>query len=158
MLSMESTQKRGYTFWDQSLLPVDEYFERVRSVREAMARNGLDAVIVFANNLNPGNVSYLAGNQAGTLLITKDGDPAMYTGGGGRELPFQRMLTWIPDVATGQPNIQQKIAGEIANRGLTKGTIRRATVSAETPFSASPTTRMSAAERRSRRNPSRTMT
>lgn len=123
MLSMESTQKRGYTFWDQSLLPIDEYFERVRSVREAMARDRLDALLVFANNLNPGNVSYLAGNQAGTLLITPDGDPAMYTGGGGRELPFQRMLTWIPDVGTGQPNIQQKIAGELANRGITKGTI-----------------------------------
>lgn len=123
MLSMESTQKRGYTFWDQSLLPVDEYFERVRSVRQAMAKNGLDAVIVLANNLNPGNVSYLAGNQAGTLLITQDHDPALYTGGGGRELPFQRMMTWISDVTTGQPSVQQKVAGELANRGITKGTI-----------------------------------
>ena len=123
MLSMESTQKRGYTFWDQSLLPVDEYYERVRSVREAMARNNLSADLVFANNLNPGNVSYLAGNQAGTLLITPDGDPAMYTGGGGRELPFQRMLTWIPDVTTGQPKVMDKVASELKSRGIEKGTI-----------------------------------
>ena len=123
MLSMESTQKRGYTFWDQSLLPVDEYYERVRTVREAMARNNLAALLVFANNLNPGNVSYLAGNQAGTLLITPDGDPAMFTGGGGRELPFQRMLTWIPDVSTGAPKVMDKVASELKNRGIGKGTI-----------------------------------
>jgi Xaa-Pro aminopeptidase len=123
MLSMESTQKRGYTFWDQSLLPIDEYWERVRTVKDAMRRNNLSAVLVFANNLNPGNVSYLAGNQAGTLLITPEGDPSMYTGGGGRELPFQRMLTWIPDVTTGAPRVMDKVASELKNRGVEKGTI-----------------------------------
>ena len=35
----------------------------------------------------------------------------------------QRMLTWIPNVQTGQPSVMKKVAAELEERGITRGTI-----------------------------------
>jgi Xaa-Pro aminopeptidase len=42
---------------------VDEYRARLGSVREAMARSGLDALVAYANRTHPGHVRYLSGYE-----------------------------------------------------------------------------------------------
>src|ERR1051325_10248477 len=124
MINMEPVLKRGYTAWDQALLPMDEFTERVATVRAAMSQAGLDALLVWANQYEYADFTYLAGMPtAGTLLLTLEGDPAVFTGGGGRELPFQRSLTWIPQLSAAGPMPGATLRTALGERGLEHGII-----------------------------------
>jgi Xaa-Pro aminopeptidase len=122
MINMEPVLKRGYTAWDQALLPADEFTERISSVRTAMRTAGLDALLVWGNQYEYADFSYLAGMPtAGTLLLTHEGDPAIFTGGGGRELPFQRTLTWVGQLSAAGPMPGATLKAALAERGITAG-------------------------------------
>jgi Xaa-Pro aminopeptidase len=124
MINMEPVLKRGYTAWDQALLPLDEYTERVRIVRSAMAEAGLAALVVWGTQYEYADFAYLAGMPtAGTLLLTPEGEPAIFTGGGGRELPFQRSLTWIGQLSAAGPLPGRSLQAALHERGVTDGAI-----------------------------------
>jgi len=124
MINMEPVLKRGYTAWDQALLPLDEFTERVRIVREAMRAAGLEALLVWSNQYDYADYTYLAGMPgAGTLVLTHDGDPAVFTGGGGRELPFQRSLTWISQMSAAGPMPGRTLQAALAERNVAGGKI-----------------------------------
>src|SRR5215469_859761 len=119
MINMEPVLKRGYTAWDQALLPADEFTERVSSVRAAMRAAGLDALLVWGTQYEYADFTYLAGMPtAGTLLLTREGDPAVFTGGGGRELPFQRSLTWITQLSAAGPTPGKSLRTSLQDRGI----------------------------------------
>jgi Xaa-Pro aminopeptidase len=107
MINMEPVLKRGYTAWDRALLPIDEFTERVAAVKSEMQRAGLAAVLVWGGGLamstrETGDYPYVTGaTGGGIIVITPDGDPSIVTAGGGREIPFQRTLTWIEDLTPG---------------------------------------------------------
>lgn len=100
MLSMEPSIKRGLTFWDRALMSRDEFFERVRLVREEMRRMNLDALVVSGNMYEDADLLYLVGGAVdGTLVLTLDGDPSIFTASGSRESFFLREQTWLDDVS-----------------------------------------------------------
>src|SRR5258707_5576269 len=104
MINMEPVLKRGYTAWDQALLPADEFTERVRTVRAAMRAAGLDALLVWGNQYEYADFTYLAGMPSGaTLLLTHEGDPAVFTGGGWRGRAVPPSLTSITETSTARP-------------------------------------------------------
>lgn len=124
MINMEPVLKRGYTAWDQALLPADEFTERVSSVRAAMRSTGLDALLVWGNQYEYADFTYLAGMpSAGTLLLTQEGDPAVFTGGGGRELPFQRTLTWITQLSAAGPMPGKSLRTALEERTVTNASV-----------------------------------
>jgi Xaa-Pro aminopeptidase len=124
MINMEPVLKRGYTAWDQALLPADEFTERVSSVRAGMRSVGLDALLVWGNQYEYADFTYLAGMPtAGTLLLTHEGDPAIFTGGGGRELPFQRTLTWVGQLSAAGPMPGATLKAALADRSFLKGAV-----------------------------------
>lgn len=123
MLNMEPVLKRGYTFWDQSLLPIDEYTERVRNVQTEMGKAGLSALVAFSNSYENADVAYLAGGGGGTLFLAREGDPALFTGGGGRELPFQRTLTWISDLSSTGGLVGPRLQKALQEREISGGKV-----------------------------------
>src|SRR5215831_3015943 len=124
MINMEPVLKRGYTAWDQALLPADEFTERVAGVRAAMRSAGLDALLVWGNQYEYADFTYLAGMPtAGTLLLTLEGDPAIFTGGGGRELPFQRTLTWVSQLSAAGPMPGATLKSALAERSIPQGSV-----------------------------------
>lgn len=99
MINMEPVLKRGYTAWDRALLPLDEFTERVRAVQAELRRARLGALIVWGNAYEYADFAYLTGMPAGgAAIVTPEGDPAVVTSGGGRELPFLSTLTWVTDL------------------------------------------------------------
>ena len=68
MITMHNVVKRGRTVWDRSLLPDDEYGERVRLVREAMAREGIDALVGIGHTASYGSLTYLTRQRAAARL------------------------------------------------------------------------------------------
>jgi Xaa-Pro aminopeptidase len=123
MINMEPVLKRGYTFWDQALLPGDEFTERVRAVQALMRKENVSALAVFSNSYQNADIAYLAGQAGGTLFMTHDTDPVLFTGGGGRELPFQRTLTWIGDLASTGGLTGAKLQESLQNHGISGGTV-----------------------------------
>jgi Xaa-Pro aminopeptidase len=107
MINMEPVLRRGYTAWDRGLLPIDEFSERLGAVKSEMQRAGLAAVLVWGGGLavstrETGDYPYITGaSGGGIIVITPEGDPSIVTAGGGREIPFQRTLTWVNELTPG---------------------------------------------------------
>jgi Xaa-Pro aminopeptidase len=131
MITMTNVLKKGRTVWDAALLPIDEYVERTRVLREAMAHEELDVLVSLGHATRPGDFAYLSGyvpplGWMGTVLGTVAG-PMLVSGGGPRETPFVRTQTWIEDLRTsrslftGPAEIVAAAVGEIADTGARVG-------------------------------------
>jgi len=125
MYAMIPVLERGFTFWDRSLLPSDEFEERVRLMQTALRADGLQALIIWSQTYHTnGDLTYLAGwPMGGALLVTLEGDPAMFCIGGGREQYFQRMQTWLSDLRSFLTGLGQPILQALTERGITTGKI-----------------------------------
>jgi Xaa-Pro aminopeptidase len=135
MITMTNVLKKGRTVWDSALLPIDEYVERTRVLREAMARDGLDVLVSLGHATRPGNFAYLSGyvpplGWMGTVLGTEqdaEQGPMLVSGGGPRETPFVKTQTWIEDLRTsrslfmGPAEVVAAAVGEIAEAGARVG-------------------------------------
>ena len=104
MITMTNVLKRGRTVWDRALLPEDEYVERTRVLRDAMADGGLDVLVSLGHSTRPGNFTYLSGyvpplGWMSTVLGAERG-PMLVSGGGSREIPFVKTQTWIEELRT----------------------------------------------------------
>lgn len=124
MLSMEPSIKRGLTFWDRALMSRDEFFERIRLVRGEMRRMGLDALVVSGNMYEDADLLYLVGgNVDGTLVLTLDGDPSIFTASGSRESFFLREQTWIDDVSYQGGLVGTAVRAALHARRVTSGRV-----------------------------------
>jgi len=120
---MEPITKRGYVVWDRGILPGDEFFERIRLIRAEMRDNGLDALVVFGNAYDDAQLNYFTGAYIdGGLVITAEGDPAMISSGGSREIYFQKLNTWIEDVSAA-PAMGPAVLAALKARGVTRGAV-----------------------------------
>jgi Xaa-Pro aminopeptidase len=101
VITMENVLKRGRTVWDRSLLPEDEYIERVRALREAMETAGLDGIVSVGHSTHTGNFTYLSGSVPPLgwmgIVLGREAGPFLVSGGGSRELFFLRTQTWLLD-------------------------------------------------------------
>ena len=125
MISMTPVLTRGYTHWNRSRLPVDEFEERVRAVQAGMVEDGLAALLIFSNTYHcSGDLAYLAGWPiGGALLVLPAGEPHMYTFGGGRELFFQKAQIWVSDMRSVGANYGSALAVELDRLGATSGRV-----------------------------------
>src|SRR5579859_2303834 len=124
MLSMEPSIKRGLTFWDRTLMPEDEYEERVRLIREEMRRGGLNALIVAGNMYEDAELLYIVGgNVDGVLVLPLEGEPTIFTNSGSRESFFLKHLTWITDLSYKGALVGRAVREALAARGVASGRI-----------------------------------
>jgi Xaa-Pro aminopeptidase len=124
---MEPSIKRGLTFWDRALMPWDEFHDRVRIIREAMRRDGLQALVVSGNMYDDADLVYIVGGPVdGTLVLTLDGDPSIFTASGSREGFFMRELTWVPNLAYRGPLVGRAVAETLDAAGVASGRIGHA--------------------------------
>lgn len=104
MITMTNVLKHGLTVWDRDLLPVDEYTERVRIVREAMNAAGIEVLVSLGHTTRPGNFAYFSGFVPPLgwmgVVIGREAAPILVSGGGSREIPFVKTLTSIEDLRT----------------------------------------------------------
>ena len=124
MLSMEPAIKRGLTFWDRTLMPEDEYEERVRLIREEMRRAGLSALIVAGNMYEDADLLYIVGgNVDGLLVLPTEGAPAIFTNSGSRESFFLKQLTWLSDLSHRGALVGRAVRETLTARGVASGRI-----------------------------------
>jgi Xaa-Pro aminopeptidase len=129
MISMEPVLKRGYASWDRDVLPDDEYGARVEAVRTALRDEGLAALVVVNYSLlgvmvDYADIAYLSGLQSGgLLLVPRDGAPVHVGFGGGRELHFQRTLTWLENVISGGGKAFDVLREQLQARGIERGAL-----------------------------------
>jgi Xaa-Pro aminopeptidase len=129
MISMEPVLKRGYTAWDQDVLPRDEFAGRLAAVRSALAERKLDALVIVNYSLlgamfGYADIAYLGGLQSGgALVVTHEAQPVLLTFGGGRELAFTREQTWIENVVAGRGRTFETAAMLLNDQGVAGGAV-----------------------------------
>lgn len=125
MIAMIPVLERGYTWWDRSLFPRDEFEERTRTVQKAMAKADLDALVVWSQGYHTsGELAFLSGwPMGGAVLLMREGEPTMFSPGGGREQYFARMQTWVEDMRSTPGSLGAAIAKVLAERGMHSGNI-----------------------------------
>lgn len=130
MLSMEPAIKRGLTVWDRALMPLDEYEERIRLVRAAMRRSGLQAMVIAGNMYQDNDLLWFtAGNVDGVFVLPAEGEPAIFTNSGSRESFFLRELTWIQDLSYRGALVGNGVRAMLEARGVPSGRIGTAGLS-----------------------------
>lgn len=102
-----SVLKRGCSTWDKQQMPEEEYQRRLESVRQQMAQQGLDALVIYGDNYNYADLCYLTNYfpkvRGGIGIIPRSGPIALLLNIGSRDIPFAKSLTWVDDVrASGQ--------------------------------------------------------
>jgi len=129
VISMEPVLKRGYTAWDQDVLPADEFAERIANARLEMRTAGLDALVVVNYSLlgamfEYADIAYLGGLQSGgVLVVLHDEDPTLISFGGGRELFFMREQTWTSNVIPGRGRTFEAARELLGERDIVAGAI-----------------------------------
>jgi Xaa-Pro aminopeptidase len=102
-----SVLKRGCSTWDKQQMPREEYLGRLDGVRQQMARQGLEALVIYGDNYCYADLCYLTNYfpkvRGGIAVIPQDGPIALLLNIGSRDVPFAKTLTWVEDVrASGQ--------------------------------------------------------
>jgi Xaa-Pro aminopeptidase len=96
--------RRGLMRWEEGELPRAALSARTARLQDAMARAGIDAMLLYTNLVRPSAVTWLSGFtpywSEGLLLIGRSGEPAFATA------LSKRVADWIRSVSP---------AGEIVN-------------------------------------------
>jgi Xaa-Pro aminopeptidase len=73
--------RRGLIAWSKAELPESVFAARLERLRAAMAKEALDAVVVYTNNTRTAGVSWLAAFvpywAEGLLVVPREGDPLL---------------------------------------------------------------------------------
>jgi Xaa-Pro aminopeptidase len=97
-----SVLKRGCSTWDPRQVPAGVFQARVDIVRKEMARQNLDALVIYGDNYSFADLCYLTNYfpkvRGGIAVVPRDGDVSMLLNIGSRDVPFARTLTWVEDV------------------------------------------------------------
>ena len=102
-----SVLKRGCSTWDKQQMPQEEYQGRLESLRQQMAQQGLDALVIYGDNYAYADLCYLTNYfpkvRGGIGIIPRSGPISLLLNIGSRDVPFAKSLTWVDDVrASGQ--------------------------------------------------------
>lgn len=107
IFSRHSVLKRGCSTWDRQQMPQEEYQARLDSLRQQMAQQGLDALVIYGDNYSYADLCYLTNYfpkvRGGIGIIPRSGPISLLLNIGSRDVPFAKSLTWLDDVrASGQ--------------------------------------------------------
>src|SRR5436853_3969199 len=97
-----SVLKRGCSTWDPKEVPQAEFQLRLDAVRGEMARQKLDALVIYGDNYSFADLCYLTNYvpkvRGGIGVFPRDGAVALLLNIGSRDVPFAKTLTWVEDV------------------------------------------------------------
>lgn len=107
IFTRHSVLKRGCSIWDKEAMPEEEFRARLDALRHQMARQGLDALVIYGDNWSYADLCYLTNYfpkvRGGIGVIPRSGPLALLLNIGSRDVPFAKSLTWVEDVrASGQ--------------------------------------------------------
>jgi Xaa-Pro aminopeptidase len=128
MQTLQPTLRLGRDVWDRTAMPVEEFLDRARRLRETMSRRGLDALLLYGAGLNGcGHPTYLSNYIvklpfSALVVLPREGEPALMFEGATRGRAAAQATTWIEDV---RPcwNMADTCLAVLADRGLTAATI-----------------------------------
>jgi Xaa-Pro dipeptidase len=126
--TMQPALKRGRDVWDRINMPKAEFLERVAKIQEQMERQGMEALLLYANNGNeyadPCYISnYIMKTPQGAIVaITREGEVALICEGFARDLPGVKAITWVEDVRSCEDVSRHAIAF-LSEKGLIPSTI-----------------------------------
>jgi Xaa-Pro aminopeptidase len=97
-----SVLKRGCSTWDPERVPQAEFQLRLDKVREQMARQNLDALVIYGDNYSFADLCYLTNYfpkvRGGIAIVPRGGGISLLLNIGSRDVPFAKTLTWVEDV------------------------------------------------------------
>ncbi|OGQ74444.1 MAG: hypothetical protein A3G40_04935 [Deltaproteobacteria bacterium RIFCSPLOWO2_12_FULL_57_22] len=88
-------------------MPQEEFQARLDAVRREMARQNLDALVIYGDNYSFADLCYLTNYfpkvRGGIGVVPCNGPISLLLNIGSRDVPFAKSLTWVEDVrASGQ--------------------------------------------------------
>ncbi|MEE9568927.1 MAG: M24 family metallopeptidase, partial [Candidatus Binatia bacterium] len=121
MDTLHTVLNRGCSIWDRSLVPKEEFQNRLEQIRKGMRERSLDLLLVYGDSWKLGNLAYVSHfmpkNRGALAIIPSAGEPALVVQEPDRNNPFSRTLTWIGEViSTGQ--FAQGLTRVLKARGL----------------------------------------
>ena len=121
MDTLHTVLNRGCSIWDRSLVPEEEFQDRLEQIRKGMRERSLDLLLVYGDSWKLGNLAYVSHfmpkNRGALAIIPFAGEPALVVQEPDRNNPFSRTLTWIGEViSTGQ--FAQGLTRVLKARGL----------------------------------------
>src|SRR5215813_1563703 len=110
--------RRGLMGWDEAELPRSVLTARLERLQAAMARDGLDALLLYTNLVRPAAVCWLTGFTPywieSLLLVPAKGTPMLATALSKRVADWIRTTAWLDEIVnTPKPGtaIGQRLAG-----------------------------------------------
>jgi len=83
-------------------MPEEEFQARLAAVRREMARQDLDALVIYGDNYSFADMCYLTNYfpkvRGGLAVVPRDGAISLLLNIGSRDVPFAKTLTWVEDV------------------------------------------------------------
>jgi Xaa-Pro aminopeptidase len=107
-------------------MPQEEYQGRLEMIRQQMAKQGLDALVIYGDNYSYADLCYLTNYfpkvRGGIAIIPRSGPISLLLNIGSRDVPFAKSLTWVDDVrASGQ--VGRDGAEALKEKGLDQATV-----------------------------------
>ncbi len=94
--------RRGLMGWDQAELPKSTLATRLARLQAAMARDGLDAYLIYTNLVRPSAVCWLTGFTPywieSILLVPRNGPPTLATALSKRVADWIRTTAWLDEI------------------------------------------------------------
>src|SRR5215510_8130664 len=110
--------RRGLMGWDEAELPRSVLTARLERLQDAMARDGLDALLLYTNLVRPAAVCWLTGFTPywieSLLLVPRSGTPMLATALSKRVAEWIKTTAWLNEIVnTPRPGtaIGQRLAG-----------------------------------------------
>jgi len=121
-----SVLKRGCSTWDPKEVPQTEFQSRLDAVRGEMARQNLDALVIYGDNYSFADLCYLTNYfpkvRGGIAVVPRDGTISLLLNIGSRDVPFAKTLTWVEDVRASN-NVGADGAKLLTEKGLEKAKV-----------------------------------
>jgi Xaa-Pro aminopeptidase len=94
--------KRGLIFWDRKAWPEEEFRARIERVKTAMRRDGLDAILIYGDANQSGDLAYLTHfipyADTGIFILPIQAPPRLLTTHAYRNMVWFRTITWVEDI------------------------------------------------------------
>src|SRR5258708_34054993 len=99
-----SVLKRGCSTWDPTQVPQTEFQSRLDAVRREMARQSLDALVIYGDNYSFADLCYLTNYfpkvSGGIAVGPREGAISLLRNIGSRAVPLPTTLPWGDGVRT----------------------------------------------------------
>lgn len=139
METIQPTLKRGRDVWNQINMPQKEFRIRVDKIRENMAKEGIDLLLLYGNGANNyGNPCYVSNfvtkmSRGALVVLPSKDDVGLIVQGFPRDEPAVKRTTWIEEVRS-CGNIPQECTTYLKEKNLIPSTVGLAGVKQFMPY------------------------